>query len=185
VQEHVPNARFVIVGDGPLRAGFQRLVERAGWRDVLFVGRVSDEELPSYYASADVFVAPNTGGESQGIVLLEALAAGAPTIASDIPGFRTVIRDSVEGILVPPSDHEQLAWAICHLLGDRDEQARLRALGLVRAESYSWPRVAQAIEAYYVELMRGHQLAPAPLTSNTPPAAGARANGLGADGLGL
>ncbi len=72
VQEHVPNARFVIVGDGPLRAGFQRLVERAGWRDVLFVGRVSDEELPSYYASADVFVAPNTGGESQGIVLLEA-----------------------------------------------------------------------------------------------------------------
>jgi phosphatidylinositol alpha-mannosyltransferase len=74
VREHVPDIRLIVVGDGSLRPGFQHLVERKGWPDVVFAGRVSDQELPAYYASADVFCAPSTGSESQGIVLLEALA---------------------------------------------------------------------------------------------------------------
>ena len=152
VREHHPDTRFIIVGDGPLRPGYQRLVERAGWPDVVFAGRVSDAELPSYYASADVFSAPNLGSESQGIVLLEALASGVPTIASNIPGYRAVIRDGVEGLLVPPGHSEELAWAICHLLRNPSERARLRTLGRMRAETYSWERVAQSVEAYYEEL---------------------------------
>jgi phosphatidylinositol alpha-mannosyltransferase len=153
VREHLPNTRFIIVGDGPLRAGYQHLVEKAGLQDVVFVGRVSDDELPSYYASADVFCAPTTGSESQGIVLLEALATGVPIIASDIPGYRTVIRHGVEGLLTPPARSEELAWAICNLVTHPAEGTRLRTLGQLRAEAYSWDRVANKVEAYYEELL--------------------------------
>jgi phosphatidyl-myo-inositol alpha-mannosyltransferase len=156
VREHLPNTRFVIVGDGPLRAGFESLVAKVGWKDVLFVGRVSDAELPSYYASADVFCAPNTGSESQGIVLLEALAAGVPTVASNIPGYRSVIRHGVEGMLVPPGRSEDLAWAICHLVAHPEVGERLSAHGQLRAEDFSWERVTNKVEAFYEELVTMH-----------------------------
>jgi phosphatidylinositol alpha-mannosyltransferase len=168
VREYHPHARFVIVSDGPLRAGFQRYVDKAGWRDVVFAGRVSDKDLPSYYASADVFVSPAIGGESQGIVLLEALAAGVPTVASDIPGHRSVITSGEDGVLVPPADHEQLAWAICHLLNDQREMERLRVAARERAEAFSWPRIAGEIEQYYRALLplRRRRVASRPLASS-------------------
>lgn len=194
VREHYPNTRFIVVGDGPLRPGYQRSVERAGWPDVVFAGRVSDAELPSYYASADIFCAPNLGSESQGIVLLEALAAGVPTIASDIPGYRTVIRDGIEGLLVPPANREELAWAICHLAGTPAERNRLCALGRLRAEVYSWQRVAGRVEAYYVELLGARHPSllqiPSVLPAQTPSvaeatsAAEALANGYSGDEFG-
>jgi phosphatidylinositol alpha-mannosyltransferase len=158
VREHIPNTRFLIVGDGPLRQGYQALVERAGWPEVHFLGRVSDAELPAYYATADVFCAPNLGSESQGIVLLEALAAGTPTVASDIAGYRTVIRDGIEGVLTPPKDVERLAWALVHLLTSPAERQRLRNLGRLRAEVYSWERVAGKVEAYYLEVLGARAL---------------------------
>lgn len=157
VREHVPQSRFIIAGDGPLRREYERLVARAGWPDVHFVGRVPEVLKPAYFASAEVFCAPNIGSESQGIVLLEALAAGTPTIASDIPGYRSVIRDGIEGWLVPPKDHQQLAWAICHLLTSSTERVRLRHLGRLRAEVFSWERVAGKVEAYYAELLARRQ----------------------------
>jgi phosphatidylinositol alpha-mannosyltransferase len=184
IREQAPNTRFIIVGDGPLRSGYQRLVERAGWPDVVFVGRVADAELPAYYASADVFAAPNIGSESQGIVLLEALAAGAATVASDIPGYRTVIRDGIDGLLVPPADHEQLAWAICHLLDNPAERTRLRNLGRVRAEVYSWDHVAVHIESYYQELLDARRPRPLDVPHAATPAAEALANRLLVDDFG-
>jgi phosphatidylinositol alpha-mannosyltransferase len=162
VREHVPNARLIVVGEGELRPGFQRLVERKGWPDVVFAGRVADEDLPAYFASADVFCAPSIGAESQGIVLLEALAAGVPTIASDIPGYRTVIRHDVDGLLVPPGDYEQLAWALCYLLMRPPERARLGTQGRARAELYTWQRVTTRIEAYYAELLALRAAVPRP-----------------------
>ena len=72
------DARLVIVGDGPMRWGYESQVAAMGIPDVEFAGRVSSEELPRYYASADIFCAPATGGESFGIVLLEAMASGCP-----------------------------------------------------------------------------------------------------------
>ncbi|MGO8950865.1 MAG: glycosyltransferase family 4 protein [Ktedonobacterales bacterium] len=153
IREHYPNTRFIIAGEGQLRSAFQKIVARAGWRDVIFTGRVPVEKMPAIYATAHVFCAPNTGGESQGIVLLEALAAGRPVVASDIPGFHAVIRDQVDGILVPPRKHEQLAWAICNLLGDEPARERLAAKGRQRAEEFSWERVGRRIEAYYHEII--------------------------------
>jgi phosphatidylinositol alpha-mannosyltransferase len=153
IREHYPNTRFIIAGDGQLRSAFEKLVAQAGLRDVVFTGRVRPEQMPAMYATAHVFCAPNTGGESQGMVLLEALASGRPVVASDIAGFRTVIRDRVDGILVPPRKHEELAWAICNLLGDVAARERLGTMGRLRAEEFSWERIGGRIEAYYHEML--------------------------------
>jgi phosphatidylinositol alpha-mannosyltransferase len=153
IREHFPNTRFILAGDGPLRSGFERLVAQKGWRDVIFPGRIPAKELPSLYASAHVFCAPNTGGESQGIVLLEAMASGRAVVASAIPGFETVITNQQDGLLTPPGKHEELAWAICHLLGDESRRAQLGMQARRRAEDFSWQRVGARVEAYYEELV--------------------------------
>jgi phosphatidylinositol alpha-mannosyltransferase len=153
IREQYPNTRFLIGGEGPLRPDYQRFVERKGWRDVVFLGRVSDDELPSLYASAQIFCAPSTGGESQGIVLLEAMAGGRAVIASDIPGYRSVIRSGEHGILTPPKDAEHLAWAVCRLLGDETLRARLGHAARARAEEFSWAHVGRQVEDYYGELV--------------------------------
>jgi phosphatidylinositol alpha-mannosyltransferase len=152
IRQHYPNTRILIGGDGPQRVGFQTYVAQAGWHDVVFLGRVPAEQLPSLYATADVFCAPNTGGESQGIVLLEAMATGRPVVASDIPGFRSVIRNQRDGLLVAPKNHEQLAWAVCHLLDDENERGRLALAARERATEFGWRHVAQQVLDYYGEL---------------------------------
>jgi phosphatidylinositol alpha-mannosyltransferase len=153
IREHYPNTRFIIAGEGQLRPAFEKLVAQAGWRDVVFTGRVPAEQMAAMYATAHIFCAPNTGGESLGIVLLEALAAGRPVVASDIPGFRTVIRNQVDGVLVPPRKHEELAWAICNLLGDEEARKRFAVMGRQRSEEFSWERVGGYVEAYYQEVL--------------------------------
>ena len=114
VLERQPNARLVVVGRGRPLEGYRRFAARQGWSasDVLFAGYVPAEDLPRYYQSSDVFCAPNTGQESFGIVLLEAMAAGAPIVASDIPGYRDVVSDGEQGLLVEPKNAGALADAI-------------------------------------------------------------------------
>jgi phosphatidylinositol alpha-mannosyltransferase len=152
IRERFPNTRFIIGGDGPQRARIAAWVQKKGWRDVEFLGRVAAEDLPSLYASAHVFCAPSVGGESQGIVLLEAMAAGRAVVASNIPGYRSVVHDAVDGLLARPADAEHLAWAICHLLEDEEERTRLGVAGRLRAEGFSWERVSLQVEEYYEEL---------------------------------
>lgn len=152
IREQYPNTRFLIGSDGPLRAAYEKLVAEAGWPDVVFLGRVAPEKLPALYASADVFCAPGTGGESQGIVLLEALASGRAVVASDIPGYRSVIQHQRNGLMTQPGRHEELAWAICHLLGSEEERRRLGEAGRRRAMTFSWERVATQVLAYYEEV---------------------------------
>lgn len=151
IREHFPNTRFIIGGDGPLRPAYERLVAQAGWQDVIFLGRVPAEQTPALFASADVFCAPNIGGESQGIVLLEALASGRAVVASDIPGFRSVIQPQRDGLLTPPRRSEELAWAVCHLLSDDAERKRLGKAGRQRAEAFSWEHVATQVLNFYEE----------------------------------
>ena len=153
IRERYPNTRFIFVGDGILRPGFQRFVERHGWHDVLFTGYVSDEELPRYFASTDIFCSPATGGESMGVVLLEALAAGKPVVASDIDGYATVINSGVDGLLVPPRNSAALASSIERLLESDALRSRFSAAGLQKARDYAWPQVAARVLDYYYELL--------------------------------
>jgi phosphatidylinositol alpha-mannosyltransferase len=157
IRQHFPNTRFLIGSDGPLREGFEHFVAHAGWQDVHFLGRVPAERLPALYATADVYCAPSTGGESLGIVLLEAMASGRAVVASNIPGYRSVIQHQANGLLVPPKDHEQLAWAVCHVLGNHAERAQIERAARARAEEYSWAQVGGEVEAYYEELLAKRQ----------------------------
>jgi phosphatidylinositol alpha-mannosyltransferase len=123
-------------------------------RDVVFVGRVSQTEKPRYYRSCHIFCAPSTGFESQGIVLLEAMAAGRPLVASDIPGYRSAVRNEQEGLLVPPRNESAIAAALVRLLGSPDLREKMGQRGWQRAQRYSWDRVATQILAYYDEVKR-------------------------------
>ena len=153
IKAEMPNTRLVIVGpDGGAKAAYQKSIQRAGLEDVVFTGFVPDNILPRYYRSAHVFCAPNTGQESQGIILLEALACGTPVVASNIDGFATVITHGEEGLLVPPQDAEKLSLALVHLLADAGLRERLAAQGMLTAQRYTWKRVAAQVLSYYERL---------------------------------
>lgn len=153
IRERHPNTRFIFVGEGRLRAGFQRFVERRGWQDVIFTGYVPNEEKARYFASAHVFCAPATGGESLGIVLLEAMAAGKPIVASNISGYATVITHGVDGLLTPPRSSVDLARAIGQLLKYEPLRQRLVQAGRQKAQEYAWPHLAAQVLDYYSELI--------------------------------
>lgn len=153
IRERHPNTRFIFVGEGNLRAGFQRFVERHGWQDVLFTGFVSDEELPRYFASADAFCAPAIGGESMGIILLEAMASGVPVIASNIEGYATVINHGENGLLATPRDSAELAATISQVLKYENLRQHLIEAGLKSSLEYAWPFVARNVLNYYNELL--------------------------------
>jgi len=121
---------------------------------VEFLGRVSDEEKAQLFRTADVYAAPATGRESFGIVLLEAMASGVAIVASDIHGYKGVVRRDVEGLLVPPRDRKALAAALARVLADPDLRARLGAAGPERAQQFSWERVTEKVDDYYGFVIR-------------------------------
>jgi phosphatidylinositol alpha-mannosyltransferase len=157
-----PEARLVVVGRGRPLEGYKRFAARQGWSpaDVLFAGYVSSEDLPRYYQSCDVFCAPNTGQESFGIVLLEAMAAGAPIVASDIPGYRDVVTSGEEGLLVERQNPGALADAVCRLLGNPELRASMRRAGQLKARDFDWPRVAAQVLEFYEEILERREIEP-------------------------
>lgn len=156
LKPEMPDTRLIIVGpDGGIRAACIRYVEQNHLPDVHFAGQVPYEDLPRYYRSADVFCAPNTGHESFGIILLEAMAAGAPIVASDIPGFRDVLSDGTQGVLVPPKDSDALASGLKTLLSDPDRREAMAAAGPEHARKYSWDEISSRVLSYYEEVIAG------------------------------
>ncbi|GGI07291.1 glycosyltransferase family 4 protein [Egicoccus halophilus] len=144
-----PELRLHVVGDGPERDRCQQLLPARLRADVVFLGRVSAEELPRFFASCDLYVSPALGGESFGIVLLEAMAAGRPLVASDLPGYRSVARDGVQGRLVTPGAPRELAEAIAALLDNPNLRAAMGAEGRRTVAAYDWPVVASRLRAIY------------------------------------
>ena len=145
------DARLLVVGAGPKEREYRRYVGLRGIRDVEFLGRVDDEDKVRYFASADIYCAPNTGQESFGIVLLEAMAAGVPIVASDIHGFKRVVERNVQGILVEPRNPRALAAALYALARDPDLRDEMGEAGRARAPEFSWDRVTERIVDYYYE----------------------------------
>ncbi len=145
--EHYPDLQVLVVG----RGDEERLRKEAGphARHLRLLGQVSDAEKASAMRSADVYCAPNLGGESFGIVLVEAMAAGTAVVASELDAFRRVLRDGRAGVLVPVGDSAALAASIRGLL---DDAARRRALVEAANEivgAYDWPVVAEQILRVY------------------------------------
>ena len=144
LREHVPVELTIVGASEPEVAPL--LVDRSGVR---ILGRVSDEEKHAVLAAADVLAAPSLGGESFGMVLTEGFAAGTPVVASDIAGYRDVVADGVDGLLVPRGDATALAETLRDLALD---PARTRVLGTAAAfsaERFAWPKVAsEVVETY-------------------------------------
>jgi phosphatidylinositol alpha-mannosyltransferase len=153
IREAHPNTRFIFVGEGPQRRGLQRFVEQKAWPDVFFTGYVSDKDLPRYYASADVFCAPATSGESMGIVLLEAMASSVPAVATNIAGYATVITSGVDGLLTTPRDSFELAQSINELLDNKAMRQQIVEAGLYKVREYDWSHVARRVVDYYYVLL--------------------------------
>ncbi len=155
VKKALPGFRLIVVGPGTvLRRKYQAMVKLLDIEDnVTFVGYVPTSELPSYYRTADIFCAPATGGESFGIVLLEAMACAKPVIATSITGYASVIRDGEDGLLVPPKDDEALAQAILRLVDDKPLRERLAAQGRRKAQRYGWANIAREVMDYYRTLL--------------------------------
>jgi phosphatidylinositol alpha-mannosyltransferase len=148
-----PDLWFVVIGDGKDGAMVERLPAEPRSR-VLMLGSVAHDRLPAYHAGADVFVAPALGQESFGIVLVEAMAAGVPVVASDIAGYREVVRKDIDGLLVRPGDPAALAGAVKRVLDDPDLARSLSRAGRARADDFRWDRVADLIEAAYREAVQ-------------------------------
>jgi phosphatidylinositol alpha-mannosyltransferase len=145
----LPNIRLIVVGPGNPDKESYRVMSSQNLQDVEFVGLVSYDDLPRYYASADIFCSPATGAESFGIVLLEAMSAGKPVVASDIEGFRGVMTHGEQGLLVPKKDSNALAEALGMLARDPELRRKLGGNGNRLAEEYRWEVVAGRVEAYY------------------------------------
>ena len=122
--------------------------------DVLFAGRVSDVDKARFLKTADIFCAPSTGQESFGIVLLEAMAAGLPVVASDIHGYKRVVQRNVTGLLVEPKDPDAIAAALERLICEPELRQRLGSAGAKRAPDFDWSHVAAQLVELYEEVIR-------------------------------
>jgi phosphatidylinositol alpha-mannosyltransferase len=142
-----------IAGDGPLRGDLERRVRELRLERVSFLGEVSEEDKWKLLRRAAITVAPATGGESFGIVLLEAMAAGAPPVASDIPGYRHVLAERADELLVPVGDSLALSQRLSHLA--RPEQRReLQRWGFDHWHTFDWSVIAPRVEAVYRRVLR-------------------------------
>ncbi|HJM75613.1 MAG TPA: glycosyltransferase family 4 protein [Dehalococcoidia bacterium] len=152
-----PETRLIVVGpDSRERRRYKSMVKQSGMRNIVFADDVSDAELPRYHRSADILCSPATGNESQGYVLLEAMSASLPVVASNIDGYASVITHEAEGLLARPKDPMALADALTSLVRNADQRAAMAAAGRRKVDEYSWPRVTQRIVSYYERLIDDH-----------------------------
>jgi phosphatidylinositol alpha-mannosyltransferase len=149
-----PGTRLLVAGPGDPADMLKGADPRAA-AAVEILGTVSDEDKASLLRSVDAYVAPHLGGESFGIVLVEAMAAGAPVIASDLAAFAAVLDEGRTGVLFETGSEEGLARAVLDLLADPERRERLGRAGLERARIYDWGVVADRIMAVYETVIAG------------------------------
>jgi phosphatidylinositol alpha-mannosyltransferase len=150
----IPEIRVIVAGPGDPEE-FLKNVPIDLHRRFTFLGRISEEEKADFLHSIGVYVAPNTGGESFGIILAEALAAGAAVVASDIPAFSALLGDGSYGTLFQSENSLSLAHSIIDVLTHSEKRDALRAAGKDYAQSFDWDEVAERIYDVYEMAMVG------------------------------
>lgn len=162
ILDAIPGARLLVIGPGSGQAARARLPERVA-DATEFLGVLSDEDKASALASADLYIAPHTGGESFGIVLVEAMAAGTPVLASDLAAFRRVLdggRTGMAGATFTTGRADDLAELAVELLSDGDRRRVLSDLGRERAATFDWEVVAEEILAVYETVLDAKAVRP-------------------------
>ena len=150
----IPDVRVVVAGPGDSDEFLEGVPQHLRSR-FSFLGRISEEEKADFLHSIGVYVAPNTGGESFGIILAEALAAGAAVVASDIPAFQALLGNGQYGELFVSEDSASLAQSISTLLKDSARRNQLKSDGKVYAQYFDWDEVATRIYDVYEMAMVG------------------------------
>ncbi|GAB7037496.1 MULTISPECIES: glycosyltransferase family 4 protein [Catenuloplanes] len=143
-----PGLRLLVAGPGE-RSDLLEHVPAELHDRVCFLGMVSEQDKPRMLRSVDVYVAPNTGGESFGMILTEAMAAGAAIVASDLDAFRRVVDNGRAAELFPVGDAKALENALAGLLDDAERRAELSALARRAVDAYDWPSVARRVLEVY------------------------------------
>ena len=156
VARFIPDVRFLIAGPGDNSDYLKKLNPQLQNR-ITFLGLLSDIEKESFLKSVEIYVAPNTGGESFGIVLAEALSAGTAVVASDIPAFKAVLENGQLGELFINEDSADLARVLISLLKDDERRSKLGVNGKLSAQKYDWQVVAEQIESVYEMAIAGGQ----------------------------
>jgi phosphatidylinositol alpha-mannosyltransferase len=145
LREQIP-AELVMIGPSPEQLS-RGMPDRRGVRAL---GPLDDQAKRRELELADVLCAPSLGGESFGMVLTEALAAATPVVASEIAGYRDIVRDCLNGVLVPPSDPRALASALRDLWAQPERRAQMGRAGAAGVQRFAWPRIAaQVLDAYH------------------------------------
>ncbi|MEO0142115.1 MAG: glycosyltransferase family 4 protein [candidate division WOR-3 bacterium] len=153
VVKKFPGAKLIVVGEGFLEHYYRRYIETHIKDDVIFVGFVKPEELPRYYTSCDIYCSPATSAESFGIVLLEAMASAKPIVASDIPGYRTILQENKEGVFFQACNPKDLAEKIIFLLENPALMREFGENGRKKAMAYDWKLVTEKILDFYREVL--------------------------------
>ena len=156
VQRRASDVRLVIVGDGPDRPALESQARELNV-DALFAGRVGDASLPGYYQAADIACSPALGDESFGIVLLEAMAAGRPIVATNIAGYAELLESAGCARLADVDSPESLAREICALLENPEPARQMGERGAAAARRYDWSVVAKRLEKIYHAAIRSRQ----------------------------
>jgi phosphatidyl-myo-inositol alpha-mannosyltransferase len=165
-----PDLRLLVAGRGDA-AELQRELPPALAGRVDLLGQVSEDDKARMLRSVDVYCAPNLGGESFGIILLEAMAAGTAILASDLDAFRRVLDDGLAGVLFPTGDAGALARGLAALLDDPARRAALAAAGAYVVAEYDWPAVARQVLEVYETVVAADPTAvrPDPDAARMPP----------------
>lgn len=151
----VPNANLLIAGPGDPTGIIKKLRPEFS-RRVKFLGRLSEEEKVQFFKSISLYVAPNTGGESFGIILAEAMTCATPILASDLPAFRALLDDGECGALFKSEDSESLASKVIEILNDEPIRNHLSEAGFEKAKSFDWETVGEQILSIYDLALTGN-----------------------------
>lgn len=146
--EDRPGLQVLVAGSGEADKLLEAVGPAVAGR-VQLLGRVSDEDKARLLRSVDVYCAPNTGGESFGIILTEAMSAGCPVVASDLDAFSAVLEGGTAGELFPVGDADKLADVLGRVLDEPDRRARLAAAGRQAVAAYDWPVIAGKVMKVY------------------------------------
>ena len=150
-----PQIMVLIAGPGE-KSEFLKKIDPALHSRLTFLGKLSEEDKVKFFHSIDVYIAPNTGGESFGIILTEAMASGTAILASDIPAFSQLLNYGEFGSLFKSEDSHDLAEKLMYLLGDVDSRHVLATSGLSQSRKYDWSTVAEQILDVYEMVQVGN-----------------------------
>ena len=158
ISRFVPDIRVLIAGPGESDEVLEKVDPQLRHR-VEFLGKISEEDKADFLASVSLYIAPNTGGESFGIILAEAMAGGATVVASDIPAFVDVLGDGKYGALFESENSESLAKVIIDILRDNEKRKALAKAGAAHAQRFDWSQVGEEIfEVYELAMVQGRKV---------------------------